>query len=201
MNVGRKGEESCGGGRKRTRDSSERWARAAARARARTCVARSWVGRRARASSARFCTARPCGGRVGFFLLARRVRLRGNAVWTGGWDGDGSPGRTRQSSSVSAGARGVAVARGREWIVSCSRSAAGWLVLSRQLLMPTAEGFRGSHARNGSQFLRGCRTRRKILCKSRGPAGVWTEFFRDLPTGGLEGYLAEPDTPCTLGPF
>jgi hypothetical protein len=57
--------------------------------------------------------------------------------------------------------------------------------------MPTAEGFRGSHARNGSQFLRGCRTRRKILCKSRGPAGVWTEFFRDLPTGGLEGYLAE----------
>lgn len=147
MNVGRTGEQSCGAGpreRKRARDKTARLNRKVDTARGSYL---SWVAVR--------------GGGVGCFLLARRVRLRGNAVWTGhGWVG--SHGRMGtalllaerdgpSSSGVSAGA-GSWLSVTRERIAS--RSAAGLadaLAVSRQLLLPTATelGFRGSIARSG----------------------------------------------------
>lgn len=102
------------------------------------------------------------GGRGRGFLLVRRVRLRGNAVWTGhGWVG--SHGRMGtalllaerdgpSSSGVSAGAGSWWLSVTRERIASRSAAGlAGALAVSRQLLLPTATelGFRGSIARSG----------------------------------------------------
>lgn len=112
------------------------------------------------------------GGRGRGFLLVRRVRLRGNAVWTGsvsdGWMGTALPliwagvhasSRVRNRSSV-------CKERGRIMHMLCSRHAAGWLGLSRQLPLPTAEGFRHSVAVPHEMVLvlRGRRRGRKGLC-------------------------------------
>jgi hypothetical protein len=94
------------------------------------------------------------GGRGRGFLLVRRVRLRGNAVWTGsvsdGWMGTALP---LIWAGVDASSRGrnrssVCVCQEQGRIMLCSRHGAGWLWLglSRQLPLPTAEGFRHSVA-------------------------------------------------------